>query len=93
MSTVARAECTWCGELGSVSKASVLLLVGMRQLLEAAISNIWGRWRTLSWVCSYGRSILQSFEDPLATGLQSRTVILPLGIVVEFFQKHHVMVR
>lgn len=58
VSTVILAESTWCGELRSVSKATILLLIGMRQLLEAAISNIWGEWRTLSWVCSDGRAFL-----------------------------------
>lgn len=58
MSTKVLAEYTWCGELGSVSKATILLLVGMRQLLEAAISNIWSQWRIFSRVCSDGRAFL-----------------------------------
>lgn len=69
---------TWCGEFWSVSKASVLLLIGMGQLLEAAISHIWSQRRTFSRVCSDGCAFLQSVKDPLPIRLQSSTIILPL---------------
>lgn len=78
MTTVDHVVSTWCGELGSISEASVLLLVRMGQLLEAAISHVWGQWRTLPWVCSDSRAFLQSFKDPLPARLHIRTVILPL---------------
>ena len=78
MTAVAHVVFTWCGELGSVSEASVLLFVRMGQLLEAAISDVWSQWRTLPRVCSDSRAFLQSFEDPLAAGLQIRPVVLPL---------------
>lgn len=69
---------TWWGELWSVSKASILFLIGMGELLEAAISHVWSQWRTLACVCSDGCAFFQGLNDPLPTGLQSRTIILPL---------------
>jgi len=78
LTTLAPAERTWWGELWSISKASVLLLIGMGQLLEAAVSNIWSQWRAFSWVCSDGCAFLESLKDPVTTGLQSSTIVLPL---------------
>ena len=60
---------TWCGELGGVSEAPVLLLIGVGQLLEAAIGYVRGRGRGLTGGRSDGGALPQGLHDALATGL------------------------